>query len=143
VGQPQLPYKTSVRPGVTWVLGSTGTCLDQRIFTVHTNIQSVDSKDMLIETSTCVWLLFNAKWAILQQYHTWNLTLPPVFSWICVAWSLVYCVMFCRSLFVLFLNVYIYHMCWPECNGYSIMCLKMCNVHFCIHVFPLFILPLI
>ena len=49
------------------------------------------------------WLLFNAKWAILQQYHTRNLTLPPVFSWVCVAWSLVYCVMFCRSLFVLFL----------------------------------------
>ena len=32
-----------------------------------------------------------------------HLSSPPVFSGVCVAWSLVFCVVFCRSLFVLFL----------------------------------------
>ena len=38
--------------------------------------------------------------------HSWAPSSPPVFSWICVAWSLVFCVMFNSSLlgpFVLFL----------------------------------------
>ena len=43
--------------------------------------------------------LVEQEWLTLPKH----LTSPPVFSGVCVAQSLVFCVVFCRSLFVLFL----------------------------------------
>ena len=48
---------------------------------------------------------------IQHLYKIWHqVSSPPVFSGVCVTWSLVLCVMFCRSLFV-FLSFFF----WPLC----------------------------
>jgi len=45
-------------------------------------------------------------------------TAYPVLSEICVAWSLVFCVMFCRSLFVVYLLVIVLSVLWLMASDY-------------------------
>ena len=60
--------------------------------------------------------------AVVEQVllaHPEHLSSPPVFSGIRVAWSFVFCVMFCRSLFVLFHLVVALSLLWFTASDYS------------------------
>jgi hypothetical protein len=55
---------------------------------------------------TVTWRVLHVKQELLTTPE--HLSSPPVYSELCIAWSLVFCAMFCRSLFV-FLSFYF----WP------------------------------